>query len=697
MSEWMRRRMQEQGTTSSGTPGGAPLPGPAGPLLGENEHTGSFSELSQPPEGKAFGAEFPRGGGVDAGGNGPGAREVEDRSLREDAAGNAVRKRPWEERIAEALTELNRYKAGKASLEQRVIEAERYFRQHNWTSKRDKNKKYGTRSNSAWLFNSCIVKHADAMDNYPEPNVLPREQSDEQTAKLLTEVIPTVLEVNDYEEIYDRGWWDKIVKGTAVTCVTWDSEKNNGVGDVNISRVDILSVYWDPAVSDIQQSRDFFCVALVDNRQLEEEYGDLVKDKLGSAAFVPGQYAYETTHDTSGKSAVIDWYYKRNGVLHLCKFVENIVLYASEDDERYAERGFYDHGMYPFVFDPFYPMEGSPAGFGQVDLCRDCQDYIDRLDSAILDSALINSRPKHFINNAGGVNEEEALDPEKPLVHVNGSGAISDSVMPYPKSELNGMYMGVLNNKITELRETSGSTAAAQGGAAAGVTAYSAIAAMQEASAKPSRDLIRAGYRKYKDVCYMIIELIRQFYDVPRIIRITGENAMGAQQYVPFDNSMLGMVPQPGVLGVDFAERQPVFDIKVRPAKQTAYSRIAQNELAKELYAAGLFAPGNADSALMVLDMMSFDGKEKVMEKVQQNGTMMQMLQQMAMQLQQLQAAMGLMTAGGPPAAAAPGGAQPAPEGMASPPETDSLGKEQQQGKRITAPRERAAAANQVG
>jgi len=137
MSEWMRRRMQEQGTTSSGTPGGAPLPGPAGPLLGENEHTGSFSELSQPPEGKAFGAEFPRGGGVDAGGNGPGAREVEDRSLREDAAGNAVRKRPWEERIAEALTELNRYKAGKASLEQRVIEAERYFRQHNWTSKQE--------------------------------------------------------------------------------------------------------------------------------------------------------------------------------------------------------------------------------------------------------------------------------------------------------------------------------------------------------------------------------------------------------------------------------------------------------------------------------------------------------------------------------------------------------------------------------
>lgn len=620
------------------------------------------------------------------------SRVLQTPGLTKDAAGRSVQKRTWEERIAEALEELQRYKAGKASLEQRVIEAERYYRMHNWAGKRQDRKKYGTRTNSGWLFNSCMIKHADAMDNYPEPNVLPREQSDEQTAKLLSEVLPCVLELNGYEEIYDRVWWDKIIKGTGVVCVSWDPDMENGLGDVSVSRVDILSLYWDPAVDDIQQSRDFFCVALMDNRQLEEEYGDLVKDRLGSASFVPGQYAYETTHSTAGKSAVIDWYYKRDGILHLCKFVENIVLYASEDDERYAERGYYDHGMYPFVFDPLYPMEGSPAGFGQVDLCRDPQNYIDLLDSAVLDSALINSRPKHFISNSGGVNEDEVLDPEKPLVHVNGSGAISDSIMPYPKSELNALYVNILNNKVAELRETSGSTAAAQGGSPAGVTAYSAIAALQEASSKPSRDIIRAGYRRYREICTMMIELFRQFYDVPRTIRITGQ--AGASEYVPFDNSMLGPQAQPGVMGVDFSERMPVFDIKVKAAKQTAYSRMAQNELAKELYGLGMFAPQNSDSALMVLDMMSFEGKEKVVEKVRQNGGMFQMMQQMAMQIQQLQAALGMGQAqaaqGG---ATAPGGP---PEEQRPEPETDSLGNEKQQGKRITAPRERALNANSV-
>jgi len=626
-------------------------------------------------------------------GSGEESRVIQTPGLKVDGAGRPAGKKTWEERLAEALQTLNTYKSGKATLEQRVMEAERYYRMHNWYGKRGDRKQYGVKSNSGWLFNSCMVKHSDAMDNYPEPNVLPREQSDEETAKLLSEVLPCVLEMNDYEEIYDKGWWDKIVKGTTVTCVTWDSEKNNGLGDVSVSRVDILNVFWDPAVDDIQKSRDFFCVALVSNDQLEEEYGDLVKDKLGSATFVPSQYAYETTHNTADKSAVIDWYYKRSGVLHLCKFVENIVLYASEDDERYAERGYYDHQQYPFILDPLYPMEGSPAGMSQVDLCRDAQDYIDRLDSAILDSALINSRAKHFINNSGGVNEAEALDPEKPLVHVNGSGAISDSIMPYPKSELNALYVNVLNNKITELREISGSTAASQGGAQTGVTAYSALAAQMEQAAKPSRDLIRAGYRRFKDICYMMIELFRQFYDVPRMIRITG--AAGQTEFVPFDNTMLGPQPQPAVMGVDFAERLPIFDIKIKAAKQTAYSRMAQNELAKELYGMGMFAPQNADSALMVLDMMSFEGKDKIEEKVRQNGTMYQMMMQMAMQIQQLQAALGVQqqaqaAEGGVPAAP---GAEPQQDEETK---TDALGGAKQNGKRISKPRERALNANSV-
>ena len=623
-----------------------------------------------------------------------GSKLIRDRNLEETGTGGKKRK-PWSERLAEATETLQQYKGGRASMEQRVIEAERYYRMHNWYNGKKVPKKWGTKSNSGWLFSSCMLKHADAMDNLPEASVLPREMTDEATAKILSEVLPCVLELNDYEEIYDRGWTDKLVKGTAVYSVTWDAEKDNGMGDIALNLVDVLSCYWDPACENIQQSRNFFFVSLVDIEDLREEYGDELADKLSAPTFAPAQYAYETVHSLAGKAAVIDWYYKRDGILHYCKYVEDELLYASEDDERYRERGYYDHGQYPFIFDSLYPMEGSPAGFGHVDLCRDAQDYIDRLDSAVLDSALINVRPKHFINNQGGVNEDEILDPDIPIVHVNGSGSISESITPFVKSELNPMYVNVLNQKITELRETSGSTAAAQGGAPAGVTAYSAIAAMQEASSKPSRDLIRAGYRRFKDVCYMIIELIRQFYDTPRVFRITGDTA-GQAQYVEFDNSMMQGQTVMGATGEEYKESMPVYDIKVRPNKQTAYSRMAQNELAKELYGAGLFAPQNADSALAVLDMMQFEGKDKVEEKVRQNGTLAQMVQQLMAQNQQLMAALGMQA--NPQAMVPPEGGAPAQAPEEKPEQrTDSLGNEQQTGKRISAPRERANMAASVG
>lgn len=622
--------------------------------------------------------------------NGPGSQLIQDRNMNDQASPKG--KRPWKERLAEATQTLLKYKSGRASLEQRVIEAERYYRMHNWWSKQGVNKKYGVKSNSGWLFNSCMIKHADAMDNYPEPNVLPRESADEETAKLLTEVLPCVLELNDYEEIYDAGWWDKLVKGTAVYAATWDAAENNGLGEISIKRVDVLSCFWDPSVSNIQDGQNFFFVTLMGVDELRSEYGDEVADNIAAVPnIMPGMYAYETVHDTAGKVAVIDWYYKDGGLLQYAKFVEDELLYASEDDERYAERGYYDHGMFPFIFDPLYQIESCPAGMGQVDLCRNAQDYIDRMDSIIVDSALINGRPKYFYNNQGGINEQDVLDPEVPLVRVNGAGAIQDSVMPFGKSELNPLYVQVLNQKINELRETSGSTAAAQGGAAAGVTAYSAIAAMQEAASKPSRDLIRAGYRRFKDLCYMVIELMRQFYDTPRIYRITGE---GQPQYVEFDNTAMQGQVMMGATGEEYRTHEPIYDIKVRPSKQTAYSRMAQNELAKELYGAGIFAPQNADSALAVLDMMQFEGKDKVVERVQQNGTMMQMMQQMAMQIQQLQAMLGIQQ----PAAGTEAGGAPAaaPEAPQQEPQTDSLGAEQQTGKRITAPRERANAASSV-
>ena len=89
---------------------------------------------------------------------------------------------------------------------------------------------------------------------------------------------------------------------------------------------------------------------------------------------------------------------------------------------------------------------------------------------------------------------------------------------------------------------------------------------------------------------------------------------------------------------MELGSREPIFDIVVSAAKKSTFSRLSQNETAKECYQMGFFAPANADAALAALDMMDFEGIEKVRQRVSENGTLYQQLQQMAQQMQKMAA-----------------------------------------------------------
>jgi hypothetical protein len=200
-------------------------------------------------------------------------------------------------------------------------------------------------------------------------------------------------------------------------------------------------------------------------------------------------------------------------------------------------------------------------------------------------------------------------------------------------SPLAGNYINFYQNKVTELRETSGNTETANGVTGGGVTAASAIAALQEASGKTSRDSTRASYRCFEEITEMIIELIRQFYDMPRQFRITGEN--GEMQFASMDNA--AMQPQPiGIGGVDLGLRLPVYDVKVRIQKRNAFSRMSQNELALQLFNMGFFNPQFATPALSCIEMMDFEGKDELTQRLAQNGTIYDQLRQTQMMLMQM-------------------------------------------------------------
>ena len=290
--------------------------------------------------------------------------------------------------------------------------------------------------------------------------------------------------------------------------------------------------------------------------------------------------------------------------------------------------------MYPFVLDVLYPIKGTPIGFGAIDVMKGSQAAIDRLDKNIMRSSDIASRVRFFHQANGGVNLEQYADLDSDFVEVAGGGVGEDSIRQIVTNPLPEVYVAIQNNKVAELKEVSGNRDYSQGATTNGVTAASAIAALQEAGSKLSRDMLKSAYRAFVRECYLIIEVIRQFYTAPRCFRLTGEN--GDMHFETFTNEALQPQPQPDAYGMTFADRMPVFDIRVVPAKKSTYSRLSQNELAKELYGAGLFRPDLADQSIAALSMMDFDGKEQLMERLQQNNTLYKQLQAAQQQMQQM-------------------------------------------------------------
>ena len=562
------------------------------------------------------------------------------------------------EQIQAAQQTLQKYKEGKHNLEQRIVENEQWYKLRHWECMR-KSETNPVEPSSGWLFNAIANKHADAMDNFPSPNVLPREEGDKGEAEMLSSIIPVILEQNDFEETYDNVWDYKLKAGTGIYGVFWDKEKMNGLGDISIRKVDIINLFWESGITDIQRSRNFFHVELADNDLLIGAYPQL-EGKLGNSTLDLSKYVYDDSVDTNNKSAVVDWYYKKmqggKTVLHYCKYVNDVVLFATENEPEFAERGWYDHGLYPFVFDPLFSVEGTPCGFGYIDVGKSAQEYIDRGNQAVMQNMLVNARPRTFVPVAAGINEEEYADTTKDFIHYEGS---ADGIIPVKVNPLSATYVQVLANKIDELKEVTGNRDVATGGTTGGVTAASGIAAMQESASRLSRQDNKASYRAFRKICLMIIELIRQFYDIPRCFRIMGEN--GSARYVEYSNA--GITPQfQGIeMGVDMGYRTPLFDIEITAQKQSPYSKMSQNELALQLYSAGLFNPQMSDQALLCLDMMDFPRKESLMQKVAMNGTLFQQLmmaQQQMLQMAQVidqtqgtnmaeQIAQGIMGGGG--------------------------------------------------
>ena len=75
---------------------------------------------------------------------------------------------------------------------------------------------------TAWLWSCIQSRHSDVMDSYPTCNFQPRQSDDKGEAKMLSDIVPIILEQNRYEDVYSDVAWYTLKHGGSIQGIFWD-------------------------------------------------------------------------------------------------------------------------------------------------------------------------------------------------------------------------------------------------------------------------------------------------------------------------------------------------------------------------------------------------------------------------------------------------------------------------------------------
>lgn len=458
------------------------------------------------------------------------------------------------------------------------------------------------------LFSTIESLLGDIMDAYPEPIILGEEEQDDKIAGEVSDIINYIIKRRRYRSIYRDKCRQALKKGVSVQEVYWDTTLYNGLGDINIRQWDILNFLWDPKSETLQDGRAVFKFGFYTKEYLLTHY-PFAEDLLKPDVYTRLSYIQNTACDDD--VMIMDYWYKEydeNGLahVHMAKLCGHVLLENSKDTSPY---GMQLSGKYPFVMESPYPLEGQPIGFGIIDLFKNLQIYADKLDQIILKNALMSSKLKLLVNRNSDIDEGALNDWSKEIIKAN---RIDDSAIRwFQPASLNPYVLTHYNSKLEAIKEESGQTEFTRGESGKGVTAASAILALQEAGSKRSRMLIDKFYDGFEELIRLIIDLICENYTEQRRFRITGEKG---SRTVCIKNTDL-------MKGSKDLNRFIDFDINIAVQKQTPYKTLYQNELALELLKAGIIVDTEA------LSMMTFTGKDALIKTVKERKELMQQQQ----------------------------------------------------------------------
>ena len=469
---------------------------------------------------------------------------------------------------------------------------------------------------------------ADLSDEFPEAIISPDSDGTEVAARVLTTVISEELDVCGWAEDYYKILQDMLCDGWSAIEVGHNPDSNNGFGGTYLYHVINKNFMCDPQVIDLQEGRAVFKFDRRPYDWFKQHYPEHEKFMKGDDDLIDSDHDhFSSTTEPNNKHSyrlieawfrVYDSEAKRYRI-HFCKVAGGQVLENSCDTR---PDGYYAHGAYPFVICRLFPQKGNALGLGISDLFKGTQKLSDKLDQIMMMNAFRSSHNRLIVQDGAFVNDDDARDFSKEVIFVQGD---PNSCVRWMETKPLPSYLAnYIFEKRQSIKNEAGANDQSRGQTGGGVTAGSAITALQDMSTKRSRMEAQCIHIAFKKAIRMMIEVLREFSIVPRDVAIT---IQGEKQVVSFTKDNLGFL-------FDKDKALPVEHyINIKTSRQTRYSRMQKNELWLQMLNT---LSGTVDPAIM-MEGLDYDGKEELLENIRRaQASGMTALQQQVAQLTQM-------------------------------------------------------------
>lgn len=361
---------------------------------------------------------------------------------------------------------------------------------------------------------------ADMCDNRPEVVFFPEREGLEEIARDLTDIMGHILEERRFPEVYRQVCEDKFVTGLGVYQIFWDEGLSPG-GGIDVIRWPAESLYIDPTADDFTEGRAVFKVSRHPISWFFQHYPDKAVFIGADEPLLSGQLEHP---DDEPLVHLVEFWYRRydaatgRTTIHNAHFAGGALLDASQPD---APQGVYAHGQYPFVLDGYRRVNGRYLGM--IDDLYPLQEAANRYARYEDRNARLSARQRFLVNEASGLSAADVADCDKEILTARTIN--ENAVRQLNASPLNPQIAASRLRYLEMIKEESGQNLFVRGETGGGVTAASAIMALQEAGNKISRSNQAATSQAIAILAQQALALMCQFFQPRRSFYITGRTA----------------------------------------------------------------------------------------------------------------------------------------------------------------------------